>query len=522
MGLSLAVDGLQRPVDDGQRAQAEEVELNQADGLDIVLVELGDQIVAAGLAVKRTKIGEIGRGNHHAPGMLAGITGQPLQRTGQIDEGAYLLVALIEILEVLAVLQSLFEGDAQLKRNQLGDPVDEAIGVAQHAPDVPHHRLGGHAAVGDDLRHAVAPVGCGDVVDDLVAAIHAEVDIEVGHGHALGIEEALEQQLELDRIEIGDFQGIGHQRARARATARADRDAMLLGPLDEVGDDQEVAGEIHLVDDPDFQFQPGAVSGGAFFERARADGGTDGQTFLKPAPAFLGKILAGGQARRHRKIRQEILAEGERQIAALGNLDRIFQGLRQIGEQGRHCLGALQILLIGIVPGPPRVIQNPALMDADPGLMGIEVAGVKETNVVGGDYWRVQSQGEFNRGGNERLFLRAPGALHLQVEAVTENTQPVVGETPGLLGIGGQQRPADLTLSGAGQCNKTAVVIFQPVGQHLRYALMLILPVGPGDQLAEGLVALGVLDEQGHRERRGRFGFVGDQHVGAADRLDAR
>ena len=265
-GLPLAVNSLQRPIDDGQCAQTEEVELDQADGLDIVLVELGDQIVAARLTVKRTKIGEISRGNHYAPGMLAGITGQALQRACQIDEGANLFIAFIEILEVLAVLQGLFEGDAQLKRNQLGDPVDKAIGVAQHAPDVPHHRLGGHAAVSDYLGYAVAPVGGGDVVDDLVAAIHAEVDIEVGHGHALGIEEALEQQLELDRIEIGDLQGIGHQRSGAGATPGADRDAMLLGPLDEVGDDQEVAGEIHLVDDPDFQFQPGAVSRGAFLE----------------------------------------------------------------------------------------------------------------------------------------------------------------------------------------------------------------------------------------------------------------
>ena len=161
-------------------------------------------------------------------------------------------------------------------------------------------------------------------------------------------------------------------------------------------------------------------------------------------------------------------------------------------------------------------------MDADPGLMGIEVAGVQKTHVMCGDHRQVQSQGEFNRGGNERLFLRASGALHLQVKAVTKNTQPVVGETPGLLGIGGQQCPPDLTLPGAGEGNETAVVIFQPVGQHLRHALMLILPVGLGDQLAEGFVTIGVLDEQGHRERRGRFGFVGDQHVGAGDRLDAR
>ena len=35
-------DVAQRPVEDGQRGQAEKVELHQADGFDVVLVELAD------------------------------------------------------------------------------------------------------------------------------------------------------------------------------------------------------------------------------------------------------------------------------------------------------------------------------------------------------------------------------------------------------------------------------------------------------------------------------------------------
>ncbi len=44
------VDRLHRPVDDRERAQAEEVELDQADGFDVVLVELRDHAVAAAFA----------------------------------------------------------------------------------------------------------------------------------------------------------------------------------------------------------------------------------------------------------------------------------------------------------------------------------------------------------------------------------------------------------------------------------------------------------------------------------------
>src|SRR2546429_8631829 len=49
-----------------------------------------------------------------------------------------------------------------------------------------------------------------------VAAVHAEVDVEIGHRDALGIQEALEQQVVLERIEVGDRQTVGHQRARPR------------------------------------------------------------------------------------------------------------------------------------------------------------------------------------------------------------------------------------------------------------------------------------------------------------------
>ena len=102
---------------------------------------------------------------------------------------------------------------------------------------------------GDDLADVVLAVLLGDVADDLVAPVHAEVDVEVRHADALGVEEALEQQLVVDGIDVGDAQAVRHERAGARAAARADGDAVLLGVADEVPDDEEVAREVHLLDD---------------------------------------------------------------------------------------------------------------------------------------------------------------------------------------------------------------------------------------------------------------------------------
>ena len=100
-----------------------------------------------------------------------------------------------------------------------------------------------------------APYLLADIGDHLVAPVLAEVDIEVRHRDALGIEEALEQKAEADRIEVGDGQRPGHDRAGARAAARPDRNALRLRPFDEVGHDQEVARKLHARDDVELEVE---------------------------------------------------------------------------------------------------------------------------------------------------------------------------------------------------------------------------------------------------------------------------
>jgi hypothetical protein len=61
-----------------------------------------------------------------------------------------------------------------------------------------------------------------DVGDHLFPAVHAEVDVEVGHRDPFGVQEALEQQGVAQGIKVGDRQRIGDEGARARAPARTD------------------------------------------------------------------------------------------------------------------------------------------------------------------------------------------------------------------------------------------------------------------------------------------------------------
>jgi hypothetical protein len=142
---------------------------------------------ATGFAIERGEVLEHRRRDHDAAGVLAGIARQSFKRTGEIEQRADLLVGVAQLAQLRLLLERRIEGDVELEGHELGDAVHPSIAVTEHAPRVAHHRLGRHGAVGDDLRDTVAPVLLGDVVDDTIAAVHAEVDVEVRHRDAFGV-----------------------------------------------------------------------------------------------------------------------------------------------------------------------------------------------------------------------------------------------------------------------------------------------------------------------------------------------
>src|SRR5262249_42604727 len=111
----------------------------------------------------------------------------------------------------------------------------------------------------DDLRDVLAAVLAGDVLDDFAAAPLAEIDVDVGQRHALGVEEALEDQIEVDRVDVRDAQAVGDQASGGGSAAGADRDALLAAVADEVPDDQEVPRVLHLLDHLDLVREPPLV-----------------------------------------------------------------------------------------------------------------------------------------------------------------------------------------------------------------------------------------------------------------------
>src|SRR5690242_12391426 len=83
---------------------------------------------------------------------------------------------------------------------ELHDLVGFGEGEAEHAADVADRLLSLDGAEGDYLRDPIVAILFADVIEHLIAALEAEIGIDIGHRLAPRIEPSLEQQLVLDRI----------------------------------------------------------------------------------------------------------------------------------------------------------------------------------------------------------------------------------------------------------------------------------------------------------------------------------
>ena len=134
------------------------------------------------------------------------------------------------------------------------DPAGDRVGVAgRQARDLRHLAQRRARPVGDDVRHlrgAVPPVPLVDVLDHLLPALVLDVEVDVGRAVALGGEEPLEEQAERDRVGLGDPERVA-DRAVRRAPPALAVDVVRPAELDDVVQQQEVAGEAELLDHPE-------------------------------------------------------------------------------------------------------------------------------------------------------------------------------------------------------------------------------------------------------------------------------
>ena len=221
--------------------------------------------------------------------------------------------------------------------------------------------------------------------------------------------------------------------------------------MNEVGNNQEVTGKAHLVDDIQLELEPVVI----VFTLAGVLRVISVQQYLKaifqPIPGQLFEILLDGHAIRNREVRQKILAQANIQSTAAGDFDGVFQRFRQIGKQRRHLIFRFQILLFGILLGPAGILQGVAIVDADAGLMGLEIPPANETYVIGRHHWHRQFCRQRHGGVQAILIPRPGGALNFQIHPITINRLQPASLLPCQVVFLGQQQLPHFALACRGQ-----------------------------------------------------------------------
>ena len=363
------LDQLRRLAHDRQRAQAQEIDLQQADLLDDLHRPLADGADAAqaGLAAGRPVQGHILHqrlvGDDDAGGVAAGMAGHALQLLGRVHQLAHARVALVLLLQVgrvelVVVVENVDDlgrlaGDG---RDEPGDGVHLRQGHVEGAADVADGRPRAQRPEGDDLGDLVLAVLLHGVLHHLVPAVVGVVEVDVGHRHAAGVEEALEDEAVGDGVDAGDAQRVGHHRPRA-AAAHVPPDVRLPRELAQIPNDQEIGVEAHAVDDGDLVLQPRPhrrVTVGAL--RAIAP--------HQPLLAQFAQVARRVVAVRHGEDGQVVALAAQVEVAHLGDEQTVVQRAGDVAEEVSHLRPRLEVVALVAEAQPARLVDRRPGLDA--------------------------------------------------------------------------------------------------------------------------------------------------------------
>ena len=185
------LDALQSVGDDGEIADAQEVEFQKPRLFDGIHVVLGDDFLFAfGVVLERSVVGQRPGRNNDSSGVYRDVAGVAFNFLRHIHDGFRVRVFFIKLFEVRILFHGAFDGHREALRahgNQFGNPVADRVREIHGPGHVTHGAAGHHGAEGADLGHMVDAVFRTGVSDDFVPAVVGEVHIDIGRRGSVGI-----------------------------------------------------------------------------------------------------------------------------------------------------------------------------------------------------------------------------------------------------------------------------------------------------------------------------------------------
>ena len=165
-----------------------------------------------------------------------------LQYFGIFKDFGNFWIILDHLIEFRSCLAGFFKRHFGIAGNQFGYAVAKSEVVAEYAGNVFDYGFGFQGSVCTYLRHGILAILIADILNNLRSTVFAEVDIKVRRAYAFRIEEAFEQEIIAQWVDIGYFGQVCHYAACAGAASRSYRNIHTFGIADKVAYHQKIAG----------------------------------------------------------------------------------------------------------------------------------------------------------------------------------------------------------------------------------------------------------------------------------------
>ena len=186
-----------------------------------------------------------------------------------------------------------------------------------------------------------------------------------------------------DGIEVGDAHDVGHETSRRRTAPRPHGNAPVFGVVDEIGDDEKIGRETHLLDDADFIVEARVVLFELLVGKIGPLAPDELQPFGEPLPSRFIELVLHVLTGLQRKDGKVVFSQIHLEIALFGDGDRIGQRFGNVGEFPRHVFRGFEIEVVRgelhalfVEDGLPR-------LDAEQDFMSASIAPAQVVTVVG-------------------------------------------------------------------------------------------------------------------------------------------
>ncbi len=236
----MAAHEIEAFADAGEHAERQHIDLHDAQRVDIVLVPFDEGAIVHRGIVDRHHLVEPALGQHEAADMLREMARQIEDSLHEVVEARDLGIVGIEAgfgHPLLLIAGGVAAPDhARHARSHI-------LGQAQRLADLAH---GAACTIMDDGRgdaRALAAIAPVHILDDFLAPLMLEVDVDVRRLLALSREEAREEQVMLHRIDRGDAEQEADDAVCRAATPLAENGRILRACItDDVVHGQEIMG----------------------------------------------------------------------------------------------------------------------------------------------------------------------------------------------------------------------------------------------------------------------------------------